>query len=505
MATTLALKFQELESDASNTERTPAPHIYHGLSDIIHILTCGSVDDGKSTLIGRLLWDASDLPDDTRASLIASAGPDGVPDLSHLVDGLVAEREQGITIDIAWRYFDARSRRHVIIDSPGHEQYTRNMASGASHADVAIMLIDARHGIKVQTRRHAAILDLVGLRRVILAVNKMDLVDWSEERFRCIEREFRELAARFHFDDAVAIPVAAKLGDNVARASTHTPWYTGPTLINQLSTVPARTNNHSGKFRMPVQMVLRSGSDFRGLAGTVSSGHISVGSTVQDALSGRQAKVRRILTMNRERLAARHGDAIVIELDTDLDIARGTVLVDPSQTPKNTRLLTAQLVWLSDDPLSATNGVLLRTATDSVPVSRLEIETLLDLDTLDQTSNRDCTTNDIAQARITLARTAVLETFNDHRELGSFVLVDALSGATLAGGVVIALLSNQGGGEQHPGVFRLTAEMLERGLCSDLSSGSTEFRRRAEHVATILAAAGVRVEIEEDAAQIEAI
>ncbi len=500
MTAAAVLKSATSQSAADTSVRKAAPSHTPHLADIVHILTCGSVDDGKSTLIGRLLWDASDLPDDARASLLASAGSDGVPDLSLLVDGLVAEREQGITIDIAWRYFDARSRRHVIIDSPGHEQYTRNMASGASHADVAIMLVDARHGVKRQTRRHAAILDLVGLRRVILAVNKMDLVDWSEQSFRAIELEFRELAARFHFEDAVAVPVAAKPGDNVASQSARMPWYAGPTLIEQLSNVPERQRRRSDRFRMPVQMVLRDGSDFRGLAGTVSTGGIAIGAPVQDALTGRVAGVRRIVSMDHDKRTAHRGEAIVIELDADLDIARGTVLVDPADPPQLTRRLSARLVWLADEPLGGANGVLLRTATDIVPVSSLEINALLDLDTMVEIAADGCAVNDIAAATITLARPAVIEAFADHPELGSFVLVDALSGATLAGGVVHTVFEMAGSQDRQPDVFRLTTEMLERSICSDLISGSAEFRRRAEHVATILASAGVRVEIEENAA-----
>ena len=220
-----------------------APAPTQELNGILHLLTCGSVDDGKSTLIGRLLWDASDLYDDQRETISRSsnAATGGAhPDFSLLLDGLVAEREQGITIDIAWRYFDTATRRFVVIDSPGHEQYTRNMASGASHADVAIMLVDARHGIKRQTRRHAAILDIVGVKRVVLAVNKMDLADWSQEKFRAIEADFRELTLRFGFREAIAIPVSAVGGDNVARRSEHMPWYTGPHLLEHLERIPPR-------------------------------------------------------------------------------------------------------------------------------------------------------------------------------------------------------------------------------------------------------------------------
>ena len=257
------------------------------LAGSLHVLTCGSVDDGKSTLIGRLLWDAGALHTDQRQTLQRSAKTAaGTPDFSLLVDGLAAEREQGITIDIAWRYFDTSARRLVIIDSPGHEQYTRNMATGASHADVAILLVDARTGVKVQTRRHAAILGLMGVARVVLAVNKMDLVDWSEARFRDIEAEFLTLAERFGFSDAVAIPVSAVLGDNIAQRSTAMRWYAGPLLLDHLQQMPARQTKAGGDFRFPVQMVVRAGQDFRGLAGTVASGDIGIGDEVVDALSG---------------------------------------------------------------------------------------------------------------------------------------------------------------------------------------------------------------------------
>ncbi len=280
-------------SYSPQTELKP-DHADQGSADaagIIHVLTCGSVDDGKSTLIGRLLWDVADLPEDARAAVGEARLPDGRLDLSRLVDGLAAEREQGITIDIAWRYFDAGRRRYVIIDSPGHEQYTRNMATGASHADVAIMLVDARHGVKPQTRRHAAILGLLGVRRVILAVNKMDLVGGNEARFRDIEAEFRALTSHFAFGNAVAIPVIATDGDNVARSSSTMSWYEGPTLIEQLNSSALHGATQAASFSMPVQIVVRRAPDFRGLAGTISSGSIGVGRTVVDSMSGRTARV----------------------------------------------------------------------------------------------------------------------------------------------------------------------------------------------------------------------
>ena len=480
-------------SQAANTNAKPSG-LPRELSGVVHILTCGSVDDGKSTLIGRLLWDAADLPEDTRANLQRSVGADGEPDLSLLVDGLVAEREQGITIDIAWRYFDTKSRRYVIIDSPGHEQYTRNMASGASHADVAIMLIDARDGVKKQTRRHAAILDLLGVRRVILAVNKMDLVHWSEAKFAAIEADFRTVTQRFNFETAVALPVAAKLGDNVARRSTNMEWYTGPTLLEELDRAPSRGQSSDGPFRFAVQMVLRGERDFRGLAGSITSGVVRVGDEIVDAASGRTAKVQRIATFDGDLERAGTGQAVVLQLDIDLDIARGAVLSGPSSRPVLASLIDARLVWLADTALDADHGLLLRTATDLVPVSAVDIRGRLNLETMTETSGVVCATNDIVVAGIELGRATSLDRFIDQRETGSFVLVDALSGATLAGGIVVAPTEHTL--PRHFNQFQLTVDMLSRGVCADLEIGSVAFRRRAEDVAIILRAAGVGVEVE---------
>ncbi len=469
--------------------------VLNDLTGLVHMLTCGSVDDGKSTLIGRLLWDASDLPDDTRASIQRQAGPDGIPDVSLLLDGLVAEREQGITIDIAWRYFDAEGRRYVVIDSPGHEQYTRNMASGASHADVAIMLVDARHGVKRQTRRHAAILDLIGVKRVILAVNKMDLIDWSEPRFRAIEEDFKGVAQRFAFTEAMAIPVSAKLGDNVARRSANAPWYAGSTLLEDLAQVPSRGGMSGGTFRLPVQTVLRGGQDFRGLAGTVSSGRVAVGDVVSDAVSGRSARVKRIATMDRDLQAASAGQAVVVQLDTDIDVARGAMLSGPEDRAQVARQLDTRLVWLADEPLDPSHGLLLRTATDLVPVSSIAIRARLDLETLAESATATCGVNDIVLADLTLSRAVAVDRFARNRETGSFILVDALTGATLAGGVIMdASAGNAATAERA--AFALTTDMLARGVCAGLDPADPEFRRRAEEVAIILRAAGIAVEME---------
>ena len=494
---------------AQSALKTEAAHPSHAvdpladvapeLSGMLRILTCGSVDDGKSTLIGRLLWDATDLFDDQRETLKRGRTVDGGhPDFSLLMDGLVAEREQGITIDIAWRYFDTQSRRFVVIDSPGHEQYTRNMASGASHADVAIMLIDARHGIKTQTRRHAAILDLVGLKRVILAVNKMDLVDWSESKFRQIEHDFRTLMWRFGFREAIAIPVAAVSGENVASRSDRMSWYTGPSLLEHLEEIPSRGTEPTGAFRMPVQTVLRdTRADFRGLAGTISSGTVRVGDTVIDPVSRRSAKVQRIATMDRDYEEAAQGQAVAIQLDADIDVSRGSVLAAPEAQPIVARSIEARFVWLSDQAFEKRGSYLLRTATDLVPVTNLEIKALLDLDTLATHPANACKVNDIAIADLALGRATAIDRFAEAQETGSFMLVDAISGATIAGGIVTSASPDAVKPEDN--VFVLTRAMLGRGLCADLPDtpeGEAEFRRRTNEVALLLRSAGVAVEIE---------
>jgi bifunctional enzyme CysN/CysC len=493
---------QALRKSGTNPSPAPAKAIVplRELNGIVHLLTCGSVDDGKSTLIGRLLWDASDLYEDQRENVRKSgrkAADSDLPDYSMLLDGLVAEREQGITIDIAWKYFDTETRRFVIIDSPGHEQYTRNMASGASHADVAILLVDARAGVKKQTKRHAAILDLVGVKRVVLAVNKMDLANYSEDVFRKIEADFRTLCWKFGFWDATAIPLSAVYGDNVSTKSDAMPWYTGPHLLEHLEKAPSRGTAASGAFRLPVQTVLRDGQDFRGLAGTISSGSVKVGDSVTDALSGRSAKVIRIATMDGDLKSATSGQAIALQLDADIDVSRGAVLSSAEMRPVAAQSVEARLVWLSETAFDPRAGYLLRTVTDLVPISNLEIKALLDLETMSSHPSTHCNVNDIAVAKISLGRPAAIDVFSDISETGTLMIVDAVTGASIAGGVATAV--NAKSDAPTDGHFILTREMLANGLCRDLSLSSSdreEFMRRANEAAILLRAAGVSVAIE---------
>jgi len=501
--TAQALRKSDVEAAASSaavSSQSEPGHLVRELNGIVHLLTCGSVDDGKSTLIGRLLWDASDLYEDQRETVRRSgrkAAHTDLPDFSMLLDGLVAEREQGITIDIAWKYFDTETRRFVIIDSPGHEQYTRNMASGASHADVAILLVDARSGVKKQTKRHAAILDLVGVKRVVLAVNKMDLVGWSEDVYRKIEQDFRTLCWKFNFWEASAIPLSAVFGDNVAQASQNMAWYTGPTLIQHSENVPARQAQASSVFRMPVQSVLRDGHDFRGLAGTITSGTVRVGDVVVDGLSNASGKVTRIATMDGDLASADVGRAVALQLDVDVDISRGAVLSATEMRPVAAQTVEARFVWLSEDAFSPTAGYLLRTVTDLVPVSNIEIKALLDLETMASQPARGCAANDIAIAKISLGRAASIDVFSEIPDTGTLLLVDSVTGATVAGGVATAV--NAKAEEPIEGHFVLRRDMLANGINRDLSMSSKdreEFMRRANEVAIILRAAGVSVAIE---------
>lgn len=468
---------------------------------MLRLLTCGSVDDGKSTLIGRLLWDAAGVTEDQRAAIELASQNRAINgekiDFSLLLDGLQAEREQGITIDIAWRYFETPDRRFVIIDSPGHEQYTRNMATGASHADIAILLIDARHGVKRQTRRHAAICNLVGIKKVVLAVNKMDLIDWSEARYRAIEADFQALAGNFAFAEMVTIPVAALTGDNVVLPSTRMPWYGGPTLHDYLENVDPKAEPVDAPFRLPVQLVLRASNDFRGYAGTVTSGTINVGDRIVDARSGLVANLTRIATMDGDRASASKGDAVTLVLDTNLDISRGAVLSELPRRPVNADVIETRLVWLAEAPFDPEAGYLLRTATDLTPVTSMSVSALIDFDTLASSPAHACGMNDIADCRILLGRPTALDLFRDLPLTGNLVLVSAIDGATVAGGIIT--WAQAGATTVGDNVLVLDRALLSRGVCADLGDSpddQAEFHRRAQEVALILRSAGVPVVID---------
>src|SRR6185437_1126117 len=355
---------------------------------LLRFLTCGSVDDGKSTLIGRLLYDSKLLFDDHLAALKKDSKKHGTTgddiDFALLVDGLEAEREQGITIDVAYRFFATDKRKFIVADTPGHEQYTRNMATGASNSELAVILIDARKGVLVQTRRHAYIASLLGIRHVVLAVNKIDLVGFSQETFDAIVREFKLFAERLGFLSIVAIPISARFGDNVISTSANTPWYSGPALLAHLESVDVDSALADRAFRMPVQWVNRPNLDFRGFAGTIASGRIAAGDAVAVARSGRTSIVKRIVTMDGDLAEASAGTAVTVVLADEVDVSRGDVLCASAARPDVTEQFAAHLIWMADDELLPGRQYWLKLATSTVPVQISTLKHKIDVNTLDQ-------------------------------------------------------------------------------------------------------------------------
>ena len=338
---------------------------------MLRFITCGSVDDGKSTLIGRLLWDSKMVFEDQLESLEADSKKVGTQggaiDYALLLDGLQAEREQGITIDVAYRYFSTEKRKFIVADTPGHEQYTRNMITGASTAQVAIILVDARKGLLTQTRRHSYLVSLVGIKHIVLAVNKMDLIDFDQEKFAAIRNDYEQFAASLGFGDITAIPLSALGGDNMIEPSTNTPWYEGPTLMQYLENVPVGGDSRAEAFRMPVQWVNRPHLDFRGFCGTIASGTIRQGDELRVAASGQTSRVSRIVTMNGDLPEATAGLAITLTLEDEIDISRGDMLSSPDAPPTYARHPEAHLVWMHDEPLQPGQIYLVKTATAVTP------------------------------------------------------------------------------------------------------------------------------------------
>jgi len=405
----------------------------------LHFMTCGSVDDGKSTLIGRLLCDAGLVPTDQLAGLeresrARSHVAEGL-DFSLLLDGLTAEREQGITIDVAYRHFATAERSFIVADAPGHEQYTRNMATAASNAQAALVLVDARKGCVAQTRRHASILALMGVREAALIVNKMDLVAYDETRFLEVSGEFRALAKALGMKSVVAIPTAASTGANVVNRSAETNWYTGPTLLEWLAHV-APADVVSPAFRMPVQWVNRANADFRGLAGTLASGRIAVGDRIASARSGRTSEVARIVTMDGDLNEAAAGQAITLLLRDDLDIGRGDLLFDPVVPPVTTDQFAAKIVWFDEKELVPGRFYLMRIGTDVVAAEVTRIEHELSMDDFEKRPAAKLAMNAIAFCHVTAARPVTFETYQENHRLGAFILIDRLSRATVGAGMI---------------------------------------------------------------------
>jgi bifunctional enzyme CysN/CysC len=408
---------------------------------VLRVLTCGSVDDGKSTLIGRLLFECGTIPDDVMAALERDSKRfgtvDGGIDYALLVDGLEAEREQGVTIDVAYRFFETPARRFILADAPGHQQYTRNMVTGASTADLAILLIDARKGILPQTRRHAAIASLLGIRQVVLAVNKMDLVGFEEPIFAAIRHGFRALLGKLEFDRITPIPICARNGDNVTEASARMAWYAGPSLLRALESAD-QGSTQTGPFRMPVQYVNRPAPGFRGYAGTIVSGRVCPGDRLLNVAARTEAGVARIVTMDGDLTEAGAGDPVTLMLDREIDISRGDVLAaDPA--PAAADGLESWVVWMDETPLFRGRAYLLMLGTATVVATITDITARLDIETLEETSVRELALNEIGRVSISLTHPVVCELYETSRELGGFILIDRLTRGTVGAGMVTAV------------------------------------------------------------------
>ena len=418
----------------------------HENKDLLRFLTCGNVDDGKSTLIGRLLYDSKLIYEDQLQAVTRDSKKVGTtgdaPDLALLVDGLQAEREQGITIDVAYRYFSTEKRKFIIADTPGHEQYTRNMATGASTCDLAIILIDARYGVQTQTRRHTFISSLLGINNIVVAINKMDLVDYSEARFNEIQTEYANFVNQLGDrkpSNIIFTPISALNGDNVVNKSEHTPWYTGDTLMGTLESVEINRNSAQNDFRFPVQYVNRPNLDFRGFCGTIALGDIHVGDRIVALPSGKSSTVKEIVTFDGNLEHAIAGQAVTLTLNDEIDISRGNVLVREDQVrPEISRAVNATVVWMADQPLSIGKLYNLKMGTQTVPAKVTAIHYRTNVNTLEQVQVEQLELNAIANVTIEFDAPVVFDRYQDSRYTGSFIFIDRLNNVTIGAGMVEA-------------------------------------------------------------------
>ena len=412
----------------------------HAAKSFLRFITCGSVDDGKSSLIGRLLYESQMLFEDQLATLEADSKKVGTRggeiDFALLLDGLQAEREQGITIDVAYRFFSTERRKFIVADTPGHEQYTRNMVTGASTADLAVILIDARKGVLVQTRRHSYLVSLLGIRHIVLAVNKMDLVEYSRETFERIEAEYRAFARNIGLDDIVCIPLSAVVGDNVVERSEHTPWYTGPTLMEHLDTVEVTDEAQAKPFRMPVQWVNRPNLDFRGFSGTVSEGVVRTGDRVRILPSGRESRVARIVTYNGDLEAAVAEQSVTLTLTDEVDVSRGDIIVTAAALPEVADQFEATVVWMSEEPMLRGRNYLMKIGTRTVTATIAPIKHKVNVNTMEHLAANRLDLNEIGMCELELDRPIVFEPYETNRDLGGFVLIDRMTNNTVGAGLL---------------------------------------------------------------------
>jgi len=414
----------------------------HENKQLLRFITCGSVDDGKSTLIGRLLHDSKMIFEDQLAAIKQDSKKSGTTgeefDLALLVDGLASEREQGITIDVAYRYFATDKRKFIIADTPGHEQYTRNMATGASTADLAIILIDARHGVQTQTRRHSFITKLLGIKHLVIAVNKMDLVDFSEERYEEIKRDYLAFAEEIGLtSDLTLIPLSALDGDNVVNNSEKSPWYKGKTLMDTLETIEISSNRDLTHFRLPVQYVNRPNLNFRGFCGTISSGIINVGDSITALPSGKSSTVKEIVTYDGNLQSAYAQQAITITLNDEIDISRGDIIVKTGEQPEEASDLDVNIVWMDDEALKVGKEYVIKRAATVVTGSIESIYHRTDVNTLEKQNADTLELNEIGLAKLSLNKNIAFDPYEKIKAMGSFIIIDRMTNNTVGAGMIM--------------------------------------------------------------------
>jgi sulfate adenylyltransferase large subunit len=450
-------------------------------TELLRFTTAGSVDDGKSTLIGRLLHDSKSVYEDQLASVKKSRvnRSSGPIDFSLLTDGLRAEREQGITIDVAYRYFATSRRKFIIADTPGHEQYTRNMATGASTADLAVILIDGAKGLLPQTRRHAFIASLLGISNVLAAVNKMDMVEYREDIFLTLQRDFLELAGQLGIASVQCIPISALEGDNVVEQSKRTPWYSGPTLLEYLETVPLPEKIVRDDFRFPVQTVIRPDAAFRGFAGRVASGVVRPGDEVLALPSGQKTRVAAIVTFDGELPQAAANMSVTLRLEDEIDLSRGEMLVSPTKPPRMARAFFAKVVWLHSEPLELGKTYLVKHAVRQAKIKATRIVNRVNINTFAKEHATRLQMNDIAEAEFESNVPLFFDPYSKNRTTGSFILIDALTNATVGAGMITDASGEEGGASRHE---------LQAAASGKLHAGvsAEERRARSGHAAAVI-------------------
>ncbi|AOT09893.1 sulfate adenylyltransferase subunit CysN [Pseudoalteromonas luteoviolacea] len=433
---------------------------------LLRMMTCGSVDDGKSTLIGRLLHDSHQIYEDQLAALhkdnekVGNAGEE--LDLALLVDGLQAEREQGITIDVAYRYFSTAKRKFIIADTPGHEQYTRNMVTGASTSDLAIILVDARYGVQVQTKRHSFICDSLGIKQFVVAINKMDIVDFDEAVFEKIKADYLKFAEQLNVSDIKFIPMSALKGDNVVTRSEKTPYYTDKPLLELLEDSPAAEANHAFEARFPVQYVVRPNLDFRGFQGTLTSGSLSAGQSVKVLPSGKSSTIKELVTFDGHLEQAQTGQAFTITLADEIDVSRGDVIVPADSTAAVTNLIQAKLVWMHEEPLVLGKNYNFKLGSKNTSAIVRKIDHTIDVNTLEQGQAEQLQLNEIAIVTLELTESIVADIYRSNHETGSFILIDRISNLTIGAGMIEALLAEESATTSEFSAFELEFNALVR-------------------------------------------